>query len=83
MIEVTRVGTLVLVAISSLLIYGTLQKEGTKKYRFILGEFSVLTAIAYAFSTAYELHPFSPFGVIIWLLVATANFKQAIWNCKE
>ena len=80
MLEFVKVAAPLLVIVGLVLICLGFTKLGERKvFRFTLGGIALVTAIAYAFQTAFAVSAFAPFGIAIWFLIGSANFVQATW----
>jgi len=80
MLEFVKVAAPVLAMVSFVLIYLGFTKLGKMKvYRFTLGEIALVTAVAYAFQTAFAVSSFAPYGIAIWFFIGSLNFAQATW----
>jgi len=84
MLEFVKVAAPLLAIVSFVLICLGFTKLGKMKvFRFSLGEIALVTAVAYAFQTAFAVSAFAPYGIAIWFFVGSFNFAQATWLANE
>lgn len=84
MLEFVKVAAPLLAIVSFVLICLSLTKLGEMKvFRFVLGEITFVTAIAYAFQTAFAVNAFAPFSIAIWFAISSMNFAWATWFTTE
>ncbi len=84
MIEFLKIATLLVTIVSFVLMCLLFTKlRETKVFRFVVGEFAIVTAIAYGFQTALGIGWFSPFELVAWFAIGSVQFARATFGMTE
>ena len=84
MIEFLKVAASLMAIISCVLVLLSFTKLGKMKvFHFVVGEFAIVTAIAYGFLTALGIGWFAPFGLALWFTTGSVKFAHAAFLATE